>query len=54
VIVADVICEKSRPLEVRIREHKYNLTQALLGKSKLGQHAYEGHRMLERSEGLAD
>jgi predicted GIY-YIG superfamily endonuclease len=31
----------SRPLEVRIKEHKYNLTQGLLEKSKLAQHAYE-------------
>jgi hypothetical protein len=38
--------ETSRPLEVRIKEHKYNLTQGLLGKSKLAQHAYEkGHKI---------
>jgi hypothetical protein len=35
------IGETSRPLEVRIKEHKYNLTQGLLEKSKLAQHAYE-------------
>jgi hypothetical protein len=35
------ISETSRPLEVHIKEHKYNLTQGLLGKSKLAQHAYE-------------
>jgi hypothetical protein len=36
----------SRPLEVRIKEHKYNLTQGLLEKSKLAQHAYEeGHKI---------
>jgi hypothetical protein len=28
-------------LEVRIKEHKYNLTQGLFEKSKLAQHAYE-------------
>jgi hypothetical protein len=40
------IGETSRPLEVRIKEHKYNLTQGLLEKSKSGQHAYEeGHRL---------
>jgi predicted GIY-YIG superfamily endonuclease len=40
------IGETSRPLEVRIKEHKYNLTQGLLEKSKLAQHAYEeGHRI---------
>jgi hypothetical protein len=38
------IDKTSRPLEVRIKEHKYNLTQGLLQKSKLAQHAYEeGH-----------
>jgi hypothetical protein len=32
--------------KVRIKEHKYNPTQGLLGKSKLAQHAYEeGHEM---------
>jgi hypothetical protein len=36
--------EISEPLETRIKEHKYNLTRGLLGKSKLAQHAYEeGH-----------
>jgi hypothetical protein len=31
---------------VRIREHKYNLKQGLLEKSKLAQHAYEeDHRV---------
>jgi predicted GIY-YIG superfamily endonuclease len=40
------IGETSRPLEVRIKEHNYNLTQGLLEKSKLAQHAYEeGHRI---------
>jgi predicted GIY-YIG superfamily endonuclease len=33
--------ERSRPLEVRIKEHKYNLTQGLLEKSKLAQQAHE-------------
>jgi hypothetical protein len=35
------IGETSRPLEAFIKEHKYNLTQGLLEKSKLAQHAYE-------------
>jgi predicted GIY-YIG superfamily endonuclease len=40
------IGEMSRPLEARIKEHKYNLTQGLLEKSKLAQHVYrEGHRI---------
>jgi hypothetical protein len=30
-----------RPLEVRIKEHKYPRTEALLEKSKLLQHPYE-------------
>jgi hypothetical protein len=41
------IGETRRPLEVCIKEHKYsyNLTQGLLEKSKLAQHAYdEGHK----------
>jgi hypothetical protein len=36
------IDDTSRPLEVCIKEHKYNLTQDLFEKSKLAQHAYEG------------
>jgi hypothetical protein len=40
------IFETSRPLDVRINEHKYNLTQGLLEKSKLSQHACEeGHKI---------
>jgi hypothetical protein len=40
------IGETSRPLEVCIKEHKYNLTQRLLEKSKLAQHEYEeGHKI---------
>jgi hypothetical protein len=34
------IGETSRPLEVHNKEHKYNLTQGLLEKSKLAKHAY--------------
>jgi predicted GIY-YIG superfamily endonuclease len=46
------IGETSRPLEVRIKDHKYNLTEGLLEKSKL---ALEGHKIcLGRSEGVAD
>jgi hypothetical protein len=41
------IAETSTPLEVRNKEHKYNLTQGLLEKSKLAQHVYEeGHKIL--------
>jgi hypothetical protein len=44
--VISYIGETSRPLEVRIKEHKYNLTHGLLEKSELAQHAYEeGHRI---------
>jgi predicted GIY-YIG superfamily endonuclease len=42
------IGETDRPLEVRIKEHKYNLTQGLLEKSKLAHHTYEyeeGHKI---------
>jgi hypothetical protein len=35
------IGETSRALEECIKEHKYILTQGLLEKSKLAQHAYE-------------
>jgi hypothetical protein len=38
------IGEISRPLEVCIKKHKYNLTQGLPEKSYLAQHAYKGHR----------
>jgi hypothetical protein len=38
--------ETGRPLAVRLREHRHNLQQGLLEKSKLAQHAYEeGHRV---------
>jgi hypothetical protein len=40
------IGETSRPLEVSIKEHKYNLTQGMFEESKLAQHAYEeGHKI---------
>jgi predicted GIY-YIG superfamily endonuclease len=40
------ICETTRRLELRIIAHKFNLTQGLLKKSKLAQHAYEeGHKI---------
>jgi hypothetical protein len=35
------IDKTSRPLEVCIKEHKYNLSPGLLEKSNLAQHAYE-------------
>jgi hypothetical protein len=38
--------ETGRPLAVWLREHRHNLQQGLLEKSKLPQHAYEeGHRI---------
>jgi predicted GIY-YIG superfamily endonuclease len=40
------IGETGRPLAVRLREHRHNLQQGLLEKSKLVEHAYEeGHRI---------
>jgi predicted GIY-YIG superfamily endonuclease len=40
------IGETGRLLAVRLREHRHNLRQGLLEKSKLHQHAYEeGHRV---------
>jgi predicted GIY-YIG superfamily endonuclease len=40
------IGETSTPLEVHFKEHKYNLTQGLLQKSKVAQHVYkEGHKI---------
>jgi hypothetical protein len=40
------IGETGRRLAVRLREHRHNLQQGLLDKSKLAQHAYEeGHRV---------
>jgi hypothetical protein len=43
--------ETSRPLEVRIKEHKYVLTQGLLEKSKLVEHSYEeGHKICWKEE----
>jgi hypothetical protein len=46
-IVADVtLAKKSRPSEVHIKEHKYNLTHGLLEKSKLAQYSYKkGHKI---------
>jgi hypothetical protein len=40
------IGETGSPLAVRLREHRHNLQQGLLEKSKLAQHAYKGgHRV---------
>jgi predicted GIY-YIG superfamily endonuclease len=39
------IGETGRSLAVRIREHRHNLKEGLLDKSKLTQHANEGHRV---------
>jgi hypothetical protein len=44
------ISEISRPLEVRIKEHKYNLIKGLLEKSKLTQHAYKDGQNICREE----
>jgi hypothetical protein len=39
--------ERGRPAAVRLREHRHNLQQGLLEKSKLAQHAYEeGHKVV--------
>jgi hypothetical protein len=44
--VRSYIGETGRPLAVRLREHKHNIKEGLLEKSKLAQHAYEeGHRV---------
>jgi predicted GIY-YIG superfamily endonuclease len=40
----------SSPLEVHIKEHKYDLTQSLLKKSKLAQCAYEEDHKICRKE----
>jgi hypothetical protein len=38
------IAETGKPIAVRLREHRHNLQQDLLEKSKVAQHAYEeGH-----------
>jgi predicted GIY-YIG superfamily endonuclease len=40
------IGETGRPLAVRLREHRHNLKESLLEKSKLAQNAYEeGHNV---------
>jgi hypothetical protein len=39
VTAEDVTSAKQVQVEVRIKEHKYNLTQGLLEKTKLAQHA---------------
>jgi predicted GIY-YIG superfamily endonuclease len=40
------IGKTGRSLSVRLREHRHNLQQGLLKKSKLAQHAHEeGHRV---------
>jgi hypothetical protein len=38
------ISETGRPLAVRLPEHRHNLKEGLLEKSKLAQHAYEEGR----------
>jgi hypothetical protein len=45
------IGETRRPLEVRIKEHKYNLTQDMLEKSILAQHSYEEDHKICWNEG---
>jgi predicted GIY-YIG superfamily endonuclease len=45
------ISQTSRPLKVRIKEHRYNVTQGLLKKSKLAQHTEEeGHKICWKDE----
>jgi hypothetical protein len=45
------IGETTRPLEVCIKKHKYDLTQGLLEKSKSAHHAYEdGHKLCCKEE----
>jgi hypothetical protein len=39
IYLQSIIGETTRYLELCIKEHKYNLTQGLLEKSKLAQHA---------------
>jgi predicted GIY-YIG superfamily endonuclease len=39
------IGETSRPSQVRIKDHKYNLTKGLLEKSKFAQRAYKSHNL---------
>jgi hypothetical protein len=40
------IGETGRPMEVHIKDDRYNLTQSLLGKSKVDRDAYEeGHHV---------
>jgi predicted GIY-YIG superfamily endonuclease len=40
------IGETRRPLEARVKEHKFNVIQGLLEGSELAQHAYaEGHKI---------
>jgi hypothetical protein len=45
------IDKTSRPLELHIKNGKYNLTQGLLEKSKLAQYAYEeGHKYVGKKQ----
>jgi hypothetical protein len=39
------IGETGRPLNIRIREHKYYLREGHIDSSKLTSHAFEGHRI---------
>jgi hypothetical protein len=39
--VADIIGKTGKPLEVNVKEHRYNLKQGLLEKSKSAQCAYQ-------------
>jgi hypothetical protein len=44
--IYSIPCECGRPLVMQLHEHRHNLQQGLLEKSKLGQHDYdEGHRV---------
>jgi hypothetical protein len=44
------IGETGRPLAVRLREHRYNLKEGLLEKSKLAQHTYEEDHRVGRDD----
>jgi hypothetical protein len=47
------IGETSRPLGVRIKEHKHNVKQGLPEKSKLAQHEYEESQCIKWDEAKA-
>jgi hypothetical protein len=42
------ISETGRPLAVRLREHRHNLKENLLEKSKLAQHVFKGSHIVTK------